>query len=71
VGWGHSSLDHALTFARLARVKRLVVFHHDPASTDTHLELSLAEAVERCRPEIPVRLGAEGDEYVLGRGGDR
>jgi phosphoribosyl 1,2-cyclic phosphodiesterase len=65
VGWGHSSLDHTLIFARLAGVKRLVIFHHDPTSTDAHLELALAEAVDRCRPEMPVSLAAEGDEYTL------
>jgi ribonuclease BN (tRNA processing enzyme) len=38
VGWGHSSLNHALAFARLADVKRLMPFHHDPAHDDDTLD---------------------------------
>jgi hypothetical protein len=34
VGWGHSTIDDAIAFARLARVKRLVTFHHDPSHDD-------------------------------------
>jgi phosphoribosyl 1,2-cyclic phosphodiesterase len=37
VGWGHSSVAHAIAFARLARVGRLVLFHHDPLHTDEQL----------------------------------
>jgi phosphoribosyl 1,2-cyclic phosphodiesterase len=38
VGWGHSTLDDALAFARLARVGQLVAFHHDPAHDDDMLD---------------------------------
>jgi phosphoribosyl 1,2-cyclic phosphodiesterase len=38
VGWGHSTLSHAFAFARLARVKRMVAFHHDPAHDDDTLD---------------------------------
>ena len=38
VGWGHSSLSHALQFASLARVRHLVPFHHDPAHDDRTLD---------------------------------
>jgi phosphoribosyl 1,2-cyclic phosphodiesterase len=37
VGWGHSSVAAAVTFARAARVGRLVLFHHDPSHTDDDL----------------------------------
>jgi phosphoribosyl 1,2-cyclic phosphodiesterase len=30
VSWGHSTIHDALAFARLAGVKHLVPFHHDP-----------------------------------------
>jgi phosphoribosyl 1,2-cyclic phosphodiesterase len=39
VGWGHSSVAHAVTFAQRAEVGRLVLFHHDPWRTDEELEL--------------------------------
>ena len=38
VGWGHSSLTDAVTFARRAAVGRLVLFHHDPWHSDEELD---------------------------------
>jgi phosphoribosyl 1,2-cyclic phosphodiesterase len=38
VGWGHSSVAHAVAFARLARCRRLLLFHHDPLHTDEQLQ---------------------------------
>jgi phosphoribosyl 1,2-cyclic phosphodiesterase len=38
VGWGHSSVTDAVTFARRAEVKRLVLFHHDPWHGDGQLD---------------------------------
>lgn len=46
VGWGHSSTDHVVTFAQLAKVRRLVMFHHDPLHTDDDLERILVRAKE-------------------------
>jgi phosphoribosyl 1,2-cyclic phosphodiesterase len=36
-GWGHSSYDHAIESARLANVKKLICFHHEPRRTDDEL----------------------------------
>jgi ribonuclease BN (tRNA processing enzyme) len=44
VGWGHSSVAHAVTFAQRARVGRLVLFHHDPWHSDEDLEALGARA---------------------------
>jgi ribonuclease BN (tRNA processing enzyme) len=38
IGWGHSSVEHAVTFARLAGVEQLILFHHDPMRSDRELE---------------------------------
>jgi len=38
VGWGHSSVDAAVAFARLVAVERLVLFHHDPMRGDDDVE---------------------------------
>ena len=38
VGWGHSSLSDAVTFAGATGVKQLVTFHHDPAHDDATLD---------------------------------
>ena len=37
VGWGHSSVAHAVEFAQVARVRRLLLFHHDPLHSDSGL----------------------------------
>jgi len=46
VGWGHSGLADAVHFADKARVRNLVLFHHDPYHTDDELEALLKEAQE-------------------------
>ena len=45
VGWGHSTIHDALAFARLAGVKHLVPFHHDPGRDDAALEAAVEAAV--------------------------
>jgi ribonuclease BN (tRNA processing enzyme) len=47
LGWGHSAMGDALTFARRAGVGRLVAFHHDPLHTDAALDAIGAQAAER------------------------
>jgi phosphoribosyl 1,2-cyclic phosphodiesterase len=44
VGWGHSCIEHAMSFARKADVGTVVLFHHDPYHTDDELERLLADA---------------------------
>ena len=51
VGWGHSSFNHALEFAALTKVGRLVTFHHDPAHSDVLLD-QIAERIKQTR-ELP------------------
>lgn len=43
VGWGHSAIEHAIEFAKLAGVKRLVTFHHDPAHADDLIDRMVAD----------------------------
>ena len=38
-GWGHCSFEHVIGSAAGANVKKLVLFHHDPARTDEQLKL--------------------------------
>ena len=47
VGWGHSPLADALTFARRTEVERLMLFHHDPLHSDGFLDRLLGSAVDR------------------------
>ena len=37
VGWGHSSISDAITFADLVGARRMVAFHHDPTHDDDFL----------------------------------
>ncbi len=66
VGWGHSSVSDAVTFARKSSAQRLLMFHHDPHHTDADLESLLARARElwNGNGEAP-ELAREGMEIVL------
>jgi phosphoribosyl 1,2-cyclic phosphodiesterase len=68
VGWGHSSLQHALEFAALARVKHLVPFHHDPAHNDEDLDRLMAVAIAAAKPAFIVIPGTEGTTFELADG---
>ena len=65
VGWGHSSFPQAVTFATLARVKRLVPFHHDPAHSDDDLDRLIAPLVSAHDPTLSVLPGTEGATFIL------
>lgn len=66
VGWGHSSIEHVLTFASMAGVKRVVLFHHDPLHTDVDLEALLERACELWDgPNQAIELAYEGMEIEL------
>ncbi|MDQ2694514.1 MAG: MBL fold metallo-hydrolase, partial [Pseudomonadota bacterium] len=58
-GWGHSSLRQAFQFAALARIRRLVPFHHDPSHDDDTLDRLFAAAVAELRPAFAVAPGQE------------
>jgi phosphoribosyl 1,2-cyclic phosphodiesterase len=60
VGWGHSSMTHMIEFARLAHVRQLVPFHHDPSHTDQELDRLFDELVLQTRPPFRVTPGMEG-----------
>jgi phosphoribosyl 1,2-cyclic phosphodiesterase len=69
VGWGHSALSHALTFANRAAVDRAVLFHHDPLHSDDRLDLHAVDARRRWAQmggaKGAVELAVEGAEYDL------
>jgi phosphoribosyl 1,2-cyclic phosphodiesterase len=49
VGWGHSTWQEALKLADAAKVKQVVMFHHDPDHSDTFLA-SIEAAVQEVYP---------------------
>ncbi len=65
VGWGHSTLRHAIQFANLCGVSRLITFHHDPSHDDTTIERLHAEAIALLRPALPLAPAAEGQTLRL------
>lgn len=49
--WGHCTIDYAVKVAEAAHVRRLVLFHHDPAHGDDRLDELLADARLLPRPD--------------------
>ncbi|HUG34107.1 MAG TPA: MBL fold metallo-hydrolase [Anaerolineales bacterium] len=60
VGFGHSSIRHAMQFAMLAGVKEFVPFHHDPAHSDDELDRMFEESQAELRPSFTVTPSREG-----------
>lgn len=58
--WGHSTVRYAAEVARRSDVKRLVLFHHDPAHDDAWIAAAVADAQEWVGPDIEVIAAAEG-----------
>ncbi len=60
VGWGHSTLQHALAVARLGDVKCLMPFHHDPAHDDEMLDDFFAAAAQSTHEAFEFVAAREG-----------
>jgi len=45
--WGHCTIEYALEVARQAKVRALVLFHHDPSHHDEFLDGVSADASRR------------------------
>jgi phosphoribosyl 1,2-cyclic phosphodiesterase len=67
-GWGHSSWKEGVKVAREAGAKTLVLFHHDPDSTDRMVDSVLRQAREEFDS---VFAASEGMVVTLGAAGDR
>jgi len=64
VGWGHSTWEEAISVARDAGVRDLVLFHHDPDHSDLFLDKMLIQA----RAYFPQLHGAmEGTQVNIDR----
>ena len=58
--WGHSSNVVAVELAQAARVRRLVLFHHEPAYDDRMLEAVFADT-RSLRSDQPAWPRGRGD----------
>src|SRR6184192_2861819 len=61
--WGHSTIASAIDVATKAKVKRLVLYHHDPDRSDEALD-QIAKEAQKQTDEI-----AKGIEVVVAREG--
>ncbi|HTU00723.1 MAG TPA: response regulator [Candidatus Sulfotelmatobacter sp.] len=67
-GWGHSSWTDVLDIAVAARVKQLMLFHHDPDHSDTFLDAIHSTVQQRIDASgLPITCGVarEGDCIIL------
>lgn len=68
VGWGHSSVLHAVEFAARTGVAMLVPFHHDPTHSDHDIDRIVGETVRDMNPPFAVAPAREGATFVLHEG---
>jgi len=64
--WGHGTYHQAIALARRARVKQLILTHHEPTRTDAQLDQIISDLRVEF-PELPftMELAREGMEVVL------
>jgi phosphoribosyl 1,2-cyclic phosphodiesterase len=64
VGWGHNSAEVAVDTSIRAGVKKLVLYHHDPAHDDAAIDKILADAQARAislgHPELEIIAASDG-----------
>jgi phosphoribosyl 1,2-cyclic phosphodiesterase len=64
IGWGHSTWQEAVKVARAARVKKLVIFHHDPSHDDEFMD-EIGMQAARVFPDAIV--AREGMKILVGK----
>ncbi len=65
VGWGHSSIEDALSYASVLNVKRLLLSHHDPERTDLDLDRLYIHLKETVNVDFPFAMAVEGSRIEL------
>jgi phosphoribosyl 1,2-cyclic phosphodiesterase len=68
VGWGHGSVSSAVSLALDAKVRRLLLFHHDPGHDDTTIDAMVHDARRLVRDSgegLEVDAAREGEEVLL------
>jgi ribonuclease BN (tRNA processing enzyme) len=62
--WGHCTPEYAVWLASTCRVKRLALFHHDPAHDDDDLDRILGAAIE-CAAKVGVEAFAARERTTI------
>jgi phosphoribosyl 1,2-cyclic phosphodiesterase/CheY-like chemotaxis protein len=69
VGWGHGCVDDVVQIALNNHVKRLFLFHHDPAHDDrcvSNMLMHAREIAQKAGGGLRVEAAREGEQFVLG-----
>lgn len=69
LGWGHSSIGHAVALASAAGVGHLIPFHHDPGHDDDCLD-DLYRALSPGQNGLLITPAREGARWAVGPGSD-
>lgn len=67
IGWGHGSLSSAVLLALDAKVRKLVLFHHDPNHDDSEIDTMLAQAKQLAAKHggnLEIEAAREGAEFT-------
>jgi ribonuclease BN (tRNA processing enzyme) len=67
IGWGHSSIDQAVSLAEAVGARHLVPFHHDPGHDDARLD-DIYGALTEVRG-LPITPAREGSTFDIEAGG--
>jgi phosphoribosyl 1,2-cyclic phosphodiesterase len=68
LGWGHGCVDDVVHFSILNRVKRLYLFHHDPAHDDRFISSMLMHArdlAKKAGSTIRIEAAREAEQVTL------
>jgi ribonuclease BN (tRNA processing enzyme) len=67
VGWGHTTINHAMALAEAAGVGTFAPFHHDPSHNDVMLDRLFSTALEERDWSFEFSPAREGTTLTLGR----
>ncbi|TDQ16240.1 ribonuclease BN (tRNA processing enzyme) [Algoriphagus boseongensis] len=63
IGWGHSSVRDTIGFAKMCKVKKLALFHHEPTRSDEQINHLLDTSLRNQDLDFEVIMCAEGDVF--------
>ena len=58
-------MEDAINFARLSRVKKMAMFHHDPLHSDATLERLFDQSTSNKEFDFELTLAREKDTFIL------
>ena len=64
-GWGHSSWQEVVSFAKKAGVKKLYLTHYDPDRNDLEVDKIIKEANKMAGDSLTVRGAIEGESFEI------